>query len=247
MPPTYEDEGMRAAVEMQVASGHRGARPLAARREPLRARARQLGRRLRLPAEGPRARRGRVPRSRRARGGWGLGARSRGSREAAARAAAEDDVFDGLTPREREVLGLVAEGRTNASIAKHLWLTENSRDARALDPGQARPAAGRRHAPARPRSRDVPPRIDRLANLGTSTDSALVLASMRRSASSLLASTKVNRRRKSMSRRVETCRFSPSSSSHHSRADVGRTRGRRSVRHVHDDDQEPGQLKGSGS
>ena len=34
----------------------------------------------------------------------------------------EDDVFDGLT-REREVLGLVAEGRTNASIAKHLWLT----------------------------------------------------------------------------------------------------------------------------
>ena len=28
------------------------------------------------------------------------------------------------------------------------------------------------------------------------------------------------------------------------RADVGRTRGRRSVRHVHDDDQEPGQLKG---
>ena len=31
-----------------------------------------------------------------------------------------------LTPREREVLGLVAEGRTNASIAKELWLTEKT-------------------------------------------------------------------------------------------------------------------------
>jgi DNA-binding NarL/FixJ family response regulator len=31
-----------------------------------------------------------------------------------------------LTPREREVLGLVAEGRTNAGIARHLWLTEKT-------------------------------------------------------------------------------------------------------------------------
>jgi DNA-binding NarL/FixJ family response regulator len=31
-----------------------------------------------------------------------------------------------LTPREREVLGLVAEGRTNAGIAKQLWLTEKT-------------------------------------------------------------------------------------------------------------------------
>jgi DNA-binding NarL/FixJ family response regulator len=31
-----------------------------------------------------------------------------------------------LTPREREVLELVAEGRTNAGIARRLWLTERT-------------------------------------------------------------------------------------------------------------------------
>jgi DNA-binding NarL/FixJ family response regulator len=31
-----------------------------------------------------------------------------------------------LTPREREVLGLMAEGKTNAGIAKQLWLTEKT-------------------------------------------------------------------------------------------------------------------------
>ena len=38
----------------------------------------------------------------------------------------DDDALAALTPREREVLGLMAEGKTNAGIAKQLWLTEKT-------------------------------------------------------------------------------------------------------------------------
>jgi DNA-binding NarL/FixJ family response regulator len=34
--------------------------------------------------------------------------------------------LDELSPREREVLSLMAEGRTNAGIARRLWLTERT-------------------------------------------------------------------------------------------------------------------------
>ena len=37
-----------------------------------------------------------------------------------------EDTLRELTPREREVLALIAEGRTNAAIAKRLWLTERT-------------------------------------------------------------------------------------------------------------------------
>ena len=37
--------------------------------------------------------------------------------------------LDELSPRETEVLGLMAEGRTNAGIAKRLWLTEKTVEA----------------------------------------------------------------------------------------------------------------------
>jgi len=37
-----------------------------------------------------------------------------------------DSPLDDLTKREREVLSLMAEGRTNAGIAKRLWLTEKT-------------------------------------------------------------------------------------------------------------------------
>jgi DNA-binding NarL/FixJ family response regulator len=38
----------------------------------------------------------------------------------------DDGALGELTPREREVLSLMAEGRTNAGIARRLWLTERT-------------------------------------------------------------------------------------------------------------------------
>jgi len=125
MPPTYEDEGMRAAVDIRrmfpatavlVVSQHVESRHA-----------------VELVSSG---------------GGFGYLLKDRvldvdDFLEAAARVSAggsaldpevvkqllappEDDALADLTPREREVLGLMAEGRTNACISRELWLTEKT-------------------------------------------------------------------------------------------------------------------------
>ena len=58
------------------------------------------------------------------------------------RAAARTSALDELSPREREVLGLMAEGRTNAGHRQAAVADrEDGRDARAHDPDEARAAA----------------------------------------------------------------------------------------------------------
>jgi DNA-binding NarL/FixJ family response regulator len=37
-----------------------------------------------------------------------------------------DDPLDALSPREREVLSLMAEGRSNSGISRELWVTEGT-------------------------------------------------------------------------------------------------------------------------
>jgi DNA-binding NarL/FixJ family response regulator len=43
-----------------------------------------------------------------------------------ARARHDDHALDRLTPRQSEVLGLIAEGRSNAGVARRLVITEKA-------------------------------------------------------------------------------------------------------------------------
>ena len=64
---------------------------------------------------------------------------------------------DELTPREREVLELMAEGRSNAAIAGPAGgHRERGREARAADLREAEPAAVRRESPPRARRARIP-------------------------------------------------------------------------------------------
>ena len=61
----------------------------------------------------------------------------------------EDDELEALTDREREVLKLMAEGLTNAGIAKRLYLSERTVEAHVQAcADEARSAGGRRSSPA---------------------------------------------------------------------------------------------------
>ncbi len=126
MPPTYEDEGMRAAVEIRRLYPDTAVLVLSQHVESRHA--------VELVGSG---------------GGFGYLLKDRildvdefldaVGRVASGGSALDPEVVkhllappkDGdalsvLTPREREVLGLMAEGKTNAGIAKQLWLTEKT-------------------------------------------------------------------------------------------------------------------------
>jgi DNA-binding NarL/FixJ family response regulator len=126
MPPTFEDEGMRAAAEIRQAHPQTAVLVLSQHIESRHA--------VALVSSG---------------GGFGYLLKDRildvdefldvADRVAAGGSALDpevvkhllappknDGVLAALTPREREVLGLMAEGHTNAGIAKHLWLTEKT-------------------------------------------------------------------------------------------------------------------------
>ena len=125
MPPTFTDEGTQAAIALRAE--HPELRILVLSqiveaRHALSALPRDAGG-LRLPPQGPGRRARRLPRRREPRRARRDGDRPRGRRTAARRAGREDDPLAELTPREREVLGLIAEGRSNKAICAKLFLS----------------------------------------------------------------------------------------------------------------------------
>ncbi len=164
LPPTFTDEGIRAA--------------LAARREvpglPVLVLSQYVEQLYGARADGQRQRRHRVPAQ-----GPGVRqrpVRGRGRRVAAGGTAMDPEVIarllarntgDGtltaLSPREREVLALMAEGRSNAAIAQRLVITERAvaKHTASIFLKELRPAALRRRQPPRPRRPRLPRRLAR--------------------------------------------------------------------------------------
>ena len=106
-PPSRSAPSTRRSACSSSRSTSRSATPSSSRRRT---------RRRRLPAQGPRPRPARVPGRRPPRRRGRGRARSRG-RLPAARPSAADGPLEELNAREREVLALMAEGRSNDAIA----------------------------------------------------------------------------------------------------------------------------------
>jgi DNA-binding NarL/FixJ family response regulator len=120
MPPTYDDEGLRAAVEIRQAHPDTSVLVLSQHVESRHA-VELVGYLLKdrvLDVDEFLETAERV-----ARGGSAL------DPEVVKHLLAppgDDGELEALTPREREVLGLMAEGKTNAGIARQLWVSEKT-------------------------------------------------------------------------------------------------------------------------
>jgi DNA-binding NarL/FixJ family response regulator len=126
MPPTHTDEGIRLAAELRASEPDIGVVILSQHAEPVYAvslfeagssrRAYLLKQRLKDPDE--------LGRALREVAGGGSVVDPRVVEElVTSRARRDGSALEKLTPREREILSLMAEGRSNAAIARHLALT----------------------------------------------------------------------------------------------------------------------------
>ena len=127
MPPTHTDEGLRAAHRIRAEHpGTARARALRVRRRGERARAAvRVDPEHGLPAQGPDRRRRDLHRRRHARRRGGSALDPEVVALLLGRRRREDPLAE-LTPREREVLALMAEGRSNAAMADVLVVTERA-------------------------------------------------------------------------------------------------------------------------
>ena len=128
MPPTHLDEGLQAARVIRAELPDVGVLMLSQyveeRYVTRAARARRRGRRL--PAQGPRRRRSSASRTRSARSPRaGRCSTPRSSRTCSA-ARGNGGPLERLTEREREVLQLMAEGKTNRAISQQLYMSERA-------------------------------------------------------------------------------------------------------------------------
>ena len=169
MPPTHTDEGLRAAHEIRARHpGDRDRDPLPARRGRHRdAPAGRGPREPRLPAQGPRDRRRRVRRHAASGSPTAAPRSTRRSCRSCSPPHRDDGPLQTLTPREREVLELIAEGRSNQAIAEQLGITLRSREKHVTsDLRQARAPRGRGRSPPRARRAALPARLTALGTSG---------------------------------------------------------------------------------